>query len=78
MRGNVYAACGHMIDRMLKSSFIWDGKRKQIVTMKVICEDCFLIDDQKGVILTREDVRNFLGDQVAISPNTRYSGDIYP
>jgi|TARA_B110000908_G_C9976204_1_gene323405 hypothetical protein len=77
---NVYAGCGHIVDKELRPSFVWDWNEhgKLIVSMEVICEDCFLIDDKNGEILSREDVLNFLHDEVAINSNMRYSGDIYP
>ena len=79
MKGKAYADCGHEIDRMLKPSFIWDWDEdgKMCVSFEIICDFCWPIDDKNGVILSREDVRIFLGDQVAIHPNMRYSGDAY-
>jgi hypothetical protein len=76
----VYAGCGHLVDSGLRPSFVWDWNEygKLIVSMEVICEDCFLIDDQNGEILSKSDVLNFLHDEIAINPNMRYSGDIYP
>ncbi len=78
-KGKAYADCGHEIDRMLKPNFVWDydDTGKPFVSMEIICESCFIDDDLKGQILSREDVREFLGDQVAINPNMRYSGDSY-
>lgn len=75
----VYADCGHEMDRMLKPSFVWDfdGDGNLLVNMEIICESCWLIDDYNGGILSREDVKDFLEDQVAIHPNMRYSGDEY-
>ena len=76
----MYTSCGHVIDKKLKPSFVWDWNEygQSIISMEVICDDCFLIDDKNGEILSREDVINFLHDEVAINSDMRYSGDMYP
>jgi len=78
-KGKAYADCGCEMDRMLKPSFVWDfdGEGELCVGMETICDECFITDDENGEILSRDDVREFLGNQVAIHPNMRYSGDKY-
>lgn len=78
-KNKVYADCGHEIDRILKPNFVWDYNEnsEMFISLEIICETCFLADDEKGQILSREDVREFLNEQVSITPNIRYSGDKY-
>ena len=79
MKGKVYADCGHEMERIPKPNFVWDydGEGKVFVSMETTCDLCFVKDDADGYILGREAVRDFLEDQVAITPNMRYSGDIF-